>query len=379
MNIYNYTKNKLLQSSYKRFLSTTQTEQEFQKYVQVTVLGAHSPLGRFTSLLLKQNPLVSVLRLQGDNNVNNLAVDLSYIDTKCKVQAFAGPSLEIVSKSIRSSDIILLLGVENLKEDTTIAERVMREGKRVYEVAKQCISYSPRSIIVVAVPPVSVTTILVEQAFKQSHWYHPGRIVGSAAIAQAKANTLMARGQDLNPQICKVPILGGPDVDLAVPLFSKAIPVELPESHAKQLSFKYRGIKEHEFPKIMGYPNYVETCPSAEAFALWNLISNIALGLCGDQNAYCNVYVRTNLMNLICKHLVTTVKFSRGGIVHNCGIPPLTKLELQMFERAALDIKKREKIAGEFVEYLEKGRSQPPPFKQKEIQEKKILQQTVVR
>lgn len=88
----------VLQSPCKRFLGTTQ---EFQKFVQVTVLGAHTTLGRFTSFLLKQNPLVSTLRLQGDQGVKNLVIDLGSIDTKCKVQGFEG-SLDI-SKCVRVS------------------------------------------------------------------------------------------------------------------------------------------------------------------------------------------------------------------------------------------------------------------------------------
>lgn len=71
-----------------------------------------------------------------------------------------------------------------MREDTSIADRILKEGKRLCDITKECTNYAPRSIILVAVPPVSVTTVLVEEVFKQTHWYHPGRIVGSAAFAQ---------------------------------------------------------------------------------------------------------------------------------------------------------------------------------------------------
>lgn len=60
----------------------------------------------------------------------------------------------------------------------------MKQGKRLYNIAVQCTVYAPRAILVVAVPPVSVTTPLVSEVFKKTNFYHPGRIVGSAAFAQ---------------------------------------------------------------------------------------------------------------------------------------------------------------------------------------------------
>lgn len=88
-------------------------------------------------------------------------------------------------KLFQSADVVLMLTNKMLPEDTTLANRVLEEGKRVYDLANECVNFAPRSIIVVNVPPVSVTTPLVAGVFKDSHWYHPGRIVGSAAIAQA--------------------------------------------------------------------------------------------------------------------------------------------------------------------------------------------------
>lgn len=86
--------------------------------------------------------------------------------------------------TFQCADVVLMLGKQNLKEDTSIADRILEEGQRVYDLTNECVNYAPRSIIVVNVPPVSVTTPLVAGVFKCSHWYHPGRIVGSAALAQ---------------------------------------------------------------------------------------------------------------------------------------------------------------------------------------------------
>lgn len=91
----------------------------------------------------------------------------------------------------QGADVILMLGSKVLKENTPMVDRVVAEGKRIYDLTQECINYAPRSIIVVNVPPVSVTTPLVAAAFKETNWYHPGRIIGSAALAQVNKSIFL--------------------------------------------------------------------------------------------------------------------------------------------------------------------------------------------
>ncbi|CAH1972039.1 unnamed protein product [Acanthoscelides obtectus] len=297
MNIQNFVKQKF------QNINSTQpysSKKSFQKAVQVCVLGGHTPLGRFTSFLLKQNPVLSLLRIQGEKGVDEMGMELNSIDTKCKVKTFEGN--EGVPNSMKSADIVLILGAKNLNEDTSLADRVLEEGKRVYDIAKECSKFSPRALIIVAVPPVSVFTPVVTEVFRQTDWYHPGRIVGSAALAQIKANTLLARNQDMDPHICTVPIVGGPDIDVALPLFSRAIPVELSDRDAQPLLAQFRGVRADEFPDKKAFvENFKENAPMSEAFALNNMINRIGRGICGDDKAYYNCFARTNVLRSACK------------------------------------------------------------------------------
>nr|CAH7738916.1 unnamed protein product [Callosobruchus chinensis] len=87
MNIQNFVKQKFYNVHTTQPYSSTKN---FQKAIQVCVLGGHTPLGRFTSFLLKQNPVLSLLRIQGDRGVDKMGSELSLIDTKCKVKTFEG-------------------------------------------------------------------------------------------------------------------------------------------------------------------------------------------------------------------------------------------------------------------------------------------------
>lgn len=77
-----------------------------------------------------------------------------------------------------------MLGSDQLKENIPLVDRVLTEGRRVYHFTEICTKYAPRAVLVVNVSPVSVTTPLAAGVFKKTHWYHPGRIIGSAALTQ---------------------------------------------------------------------------------------------------------------------------------------------------------------------------------------------------
>lgn len=68
--------------------------------VITTLIGAATPIGRMTSLLLKQNPHIDELRLY-DKTVDScgVALDLSHIDTNTKVKGYSG--LEVLPEAMK--------------------------------------------------------------------------------------------------------------------------------------------------------------------------------------------------------------------------------------------------------------------------------------
>lgn len=58
------------------------------------------------------------------------------------------------------------------------------ELEHVVDLAEACTRYAPKSIIAVCVSPVAATLPLVASIFRRTHWYHPGRLIGSTALCQ---------------------------------------------------------------------------------------------------------------------------------------------------------------------------------------------------
>ncbi|KAK9885319.1 hypothetical protein WA026_010812 [Henosepilachna vigintioctopunctata] len=94
-------------------------------YCNVALIGADSKLGELTALLIKQNPLISSLHLQGGATIEGLKTDLSHIDTRCRVVAHSGT--DNYRNAMKTADIIVLLGMGGFSKQTSIGDRVMTE------------------------------------------------------------------------------------------------------------------------------------------------------------------------------------------------------------------------------------------------------------
>ncbi|GJQ82248.1 hypothetical protein Trydic_g19448 [Trypoxylus dichotomus] len=321
-----------------------------QKSVRVAVLGACTPTGEALSLLLKTNPLVSHLYLHGDA-ARGISADLATIDTRTMVSGHFDNDME---KAVRRAEIIVILPENVYGEAVSPPEEKFRhEYERLIRIARTCTTYAPKSLLYVCVPPVAMAVPLLAAIFKKTHWYHPGRIIGSVAFHQVRLNSLVAFHNDLDPSGVHVPLIGGPDIDCLVPLLSRATPVGLSPVEALCLTKRYRNIEDHDEVTIEKKSiEFADLSPLSHAYALNRSIITIALGLLGDPSADMCGFIRSNVLRT-CKHLATTLRMGPGGVYHNFGIPLLSPLELQLMERATLILDERERQAISMLESVD--------------------------
>lgn len=77
-------------SSGKKLVKKICKEEVENSFCNVALIGADSKIGELSAILMKQNPLISSLHLQGGDGVVGLCEDLSHIDTRCRVFAHSG-------------------------------------------------------------------------------------------------------------------------------------------------------------------------------------------------------------------------------------------------------------------------------------------------
>nr|XP_022916280.1 malate dehydrogenase, mitochondrial-like [Onthophagus taurus] len=312
-----------------------------QKAVSVSVLGVDNPSGEYLSFLLKQNPLVSHLYLVGEK-APGIAADLDSMDTRTMICGYTDHDVE---KAVKKSEIVILMGLEKQRDQEATPEaQFHREYERVIRLARICTMYASKSIIYVCVNPVSYMVPLVSAIYKKTHWYHPGRIIGSVAVHQVKLNSLLADYYKLDPAGINVPVCGGPDLDCLVPIFSRATPLATTSPDEVLLIKKYRNVGEtgDVLKPIKSFKHDSESM--AKAFAINRSITAIALGLLGDQNSNMVGHIRSNIFQTS-SYLTSTLQVGRGGVVHNYGVPVLSRTELLLLEQALLLMYEREQLA----------------------------------
>ncbi|KAF5291390.1 hypothetical protein FQR65_LT01700 [Abscondita terminalis] len=278
-----------------------------QKAVRVAVLGADTLTGEMVAYLLKQNPIVSQIYLYGDSGVFGISADLRHFDTRCEVKGYSGRSG--LGKSLRRADIVILVGSDKCSINADPETRLRSELDTLVTYTNACAKYAPKSLIAVC----------------------------------TRINSLIGAFQELDPKCVHVPIIGGPDTDNVVPLLSRALPASVLPCDVEEVYKKIKNWKESTSTKCEPKAK-VTDCRLSEAYSINQLVTTMALGLCRDDYAIATAFVRQNIIPT-CKYLVTTVQFGPNGVIHNFGIPRLTKFELAKFEKATNQLKSLEEMA----------------------------------
>ena len=109
-------------------------------------------------------------------------------------------------------------------------------------------------------------------------------------------NSLLAKRNSLDPSGVHVPIVGGPDIDTMVPLFSRATPVPALPLEQHSLVKLSKDIPDSE-PVMMSHEKFgYGSSSTPTAFALSNFVTVLALGLLGDERANVTGFIRSNVI-----------------------------------------------------------------------------------
>lgn len=102
---------------------------------------------------------------------------------------------------------------------------------------------------------------------------------------QVRVNRLARFYQEVDPKLVHVPLVGGPDLDIIVPLFTRTTPMELDTSEAHVLTPVFRG-EPLDFTVVDLFADPFAYTPHLDAFALNMLVRNIAIGRLGIHSGY---------------------------------------------------------------------------------------------
>ncbi|KAK9110916.1 hypothetical protein Scep_018435 [Stephania cephalantha] len=189
---------------------------------KVAILGAAGGIGQPLALLMKMNPLVSVLHLYDVVNAPGVTADVSHMDTGAVVRGFLGqPQLE---NALTGMDLVIIPAGVPRKPGMTRDDlfninagivRTLCEG-----IAKCC----PNAIVNLISNPVNSTVPIAAEVFKKAGTFDPKKLLGVTTLDVVRANTFVAEVLGVDPREVNVPVVGGHAGVTILPLLSQVNP-----------------------------------------------------------------------------------------------------------------------------------------------------------
>jgi malate dehydrogenase len=144
---------------------------------------------------------------------------LSHIDSNAKVIGFGGDSMAAALKDCHV--VVVPAGVPR-KPGMTRDDLFNVNASIVANIAKTVATACPKAMLCIISNPVNSTVPIAAEILKKAGVYDPKRLFGVTTLDVCRANTFVARNQNLNPATVKVPVIGGHAGTTIVPLLSKA-------------------------------------------------------------------------------------------------------------------------------------------------------------
>ncbi|KAK9285156.1 hypothetical protein L1049_024342 [Liquidambar formosana] len=189
---------------------------------KVAILGAAGGIGQPLAMLMKMNPLVSVLHLYDVVNTPGVTADISHMDTGAVVRGFLGQ--QQLEDALTGMDLVVIPAGVPRKPGMTRDDlfninagivRTLCEG-----IAKCC----PNAIVNLISNPVNSTVPIAAEVFKKAGTYDPKRLLGVTMLDVVRANTFVAEVLGLDPREVAVPVVGGHAGVTILPLLSQVKP-----------------------------------------------------------------------------------------------------------------------------------------------------------
>lgn len=286
--------------------------------IKVTVCGACGQLGQTVAFLLKQSPLVEVLSLYDMDDTVGLAMDLSHIDTRCRVQAYAG-CCEIMDSLIDSQVVLICAGIGRAP-GMCLNELFEYNAPVVKEIAEACLRVCPGALLGILTNPINCFVPMVSKIYRLSRCYDPNKIFGLTSIDTMRASSIVTndvlRGSR-DPGEFLVPVVGGHSPETMVPVLSQTSPsMEIPNDDIDRLIKKIReassmvvNLKQgHGGPRL------------SAALAATRFTNNLIRGLKQERDVVDVAYVYTDQVPGVC-YFSTPIELGPWGMRRNLGHP----------------------------------------------------------
>ncbi|KAG6789668.1 hypothetical protein POTOM_005787 [Populus tomentosa] len=324
---------------------------------KVAILGAAGGIGQPLAMLMKMNPLVSVLHLYDVVNTPGVTADIGHMDTGAVVRGFLGqPQLE---NALTGMDLVIIPAGVPRKPGMTRDDLFNINAGIVRTLCQGIAKCCPNAIVNLISNPVNSTVPIAAEVFKKAGTYDPKRLLGVTMLDVVRANTFVAEVLGLHPKEVDVPVVGGHAGVTILPLLSQVKP---PSSFTpEETEYLTKRIQDGgtEVVQVIFFSsfsflgahwlNYVKQCPCywqakagagsatlSMAYAAVKFADACLRGLRGDAGVVECAFVASEVTEL--PFFATKVRLGRRGAEEVYQLGPLNEYERVGLERAKKEL-----------------------------------------
>ncbi|KDN39465.1 putative MDH1-malate dehydrogenase precursor, mitochondrial [Tilletiaria anomala UBC 951] len=187
----------------------------------VAIAGCSGGIGQPLSLLLKNDPLVTSLRLYDLRMAPGVAADVSHVNTPAVVTGYA-PDNNGLEQAFQGADVIVVPAGVPRKPGMTRDDLFNTNASIVRDLAKAAAKVAPKAHILIISNPVNSTVPIVAEVFKKAGVYDPKKLYGVTTLDVTRASTFLSGIAGSKPSETIVPVVGGHSGVTIVPLLSQA-------------------------------------------------------------------------------------------------------------------------------------------------------------
>ncbi|XP_011021819.1 PREDICTED: malate dehydrogenase, glyoxysomal [Populus euphratica] len=300
---------------------------------KVAILGAAGGIGQPLAMLMKMNPLVSLLHLYDVVNAPGVTADISHMDTSAVVRGFLGQ--QQLEDALIGMDLVIIPAGVPRKPGMTRDDLFNINAGIVKTLCEAIAKCCPKAIVNIISNPVNSTVPIAAEVFKKVGVFDPKRVLGVTMLDVVRANTFVAEIMGLDPREVDVPVVGGHAGVTILPLLSQVKP---------SCSFTQKEI-DYLTDRIQnGGTEVVEAKAGAGsatlsmAYAAVKFADACLRALRGDPAVVHCAYVASEVTEL--PFFASKVRLGRNGVEEIYPLGPLNE-----YERAGLEKAKKE-LAG---------------------------------
>ena len=296
-------------------------------------------------MLMAASPHVGDLAVYDLVSSPGVAVDISHINCRCKVEGYKGP--KSLNKALDGSDVVILCAGLPRKPGMTRDDLFVVNAGIVMELARSCAKVCPNACFLVITNPVNSTVPIFSETLKKMGVLDPRKIMGVTELDTLRARTFLAAELDVDENAYTVPIVGGHAGTTIIPLFS-----QLPGDLIEQIDVPAL-TKRVQFggDEVVVAKAGMGSATLSMAYAGATFANSVLAGLKGEMNIIEQAYFQQDVLG--CKFFASQIELGRNGIERALPIPKdITVSEQKAIEKAVPVI--QEQIA-KGIKYVEQN------------------------